>query len=114
MPYPLPPLAPMPPYPEEGPNAGPPKPPPKPGPAQSPPPYLGKPPKPLLKNPGPAPPVVEKQNYVLTTDNQSKAALIYDLITDNKIDILALQETWLPYDIHPAIKCDTRTTGLHY
>ena len=42
---------------------------------------------------------------------QSKAALIHDLIADNSIDILALQETWLPSDTHPAIKCDIAPPG---
>jgi len=42
---------------------------------------------------------------------QSKTALIRDLIADNKIDILALPETGLPSDIHPAIKCDTAPPG---
>jgi len=42
---------------------------------------------------------------------QSKAALIHDLISDNNIDILALQETWLPPDVHPAIKCDIAPPG---
>jgi len=42
---------------------------------------------------------------------QSKAALIHDLIANNKIYILTMQETWLPSDIHPAIKCDTAPPG---
>ena len=37
---------------------------------------------------------------------QSKAALIHDLIVDNNIDILALQETWLPPNTHHSISLD--------
>ena len=42
---------------------------------------------------------------------QSKAALIHDLIADNNIDILAIQETWLPPDTHPTFKCDIAPPG---
>ncbi len=38
---------------------------------------------------------------------QNKAAFVHDIIKDNKLDILALQETWLTPDTHPAIKLDT-------
>jgi hypothetical protein len=31
----------------------------------------------------------------------SKIVLIHDIIVDHNIDILALQETWLPLDTHP-------------
>ena len=43
---------------------------------------------------------------------KSKAALLHDLIQDNNIDILALQETWLPPDSHPAIKLDIAPPGF--
>jgi len=43
----------------------------------------------------------------------TKAALVHDIIQDNNIQILALQETWLPLDTHPAIKQDAaRSSGL--
>jgi hypothetical protein len=42
---------------------------------------------------------------------KSKAALIHDLIIDNNIDIFAIQETWLPPNTHPSIKCDIAPPG---
>ena len=42
----------------------------------------------------------------------TKAALVHDIIQDNSIQILALQETWLPSDIHPAIKQDAAPPGF--
>jgi exonuclease III len=43
---------------------------------------------------------------------RTKASLIQDIIRDNNIDILALQETWVPEDTHPAIKLDTAPPGF--
>jgi len=63
-------------------------------------------------NPGPPP---SNNSITLGCFNarsvQSKAALIHDLISDNNIDILALQETWLPPYAHPAVKCDIAPPG---
>jgi len=42
----------------------------------------------------------------------SKAALVQDIIRDNNIDFLALQETWIPTDSHPAIKLDSAPPGF--
>jgi len=67
----------------------------------------------IESNPGPQPP----NDYIsLGSFNirsvKSKAALLHDLILDNNIDILALQETWLPPDSHPAIKLDIAPPGF--
>ena len=35
-----------------------------------------------------------------------KAALLHDMISENKLDIMALQETWIPPDAPPAIVDD--------
>jgi len=42
----------------------------------------------------------------------SKVALVHDIIHDHCLDILALQETWLPPDSHPAIKQDIAPPGF--
>jgi len=40
-----------------------------------------------------------------------KAALIHDVIADNKLDILLLTETWIPSDAPDAAKLDVAPSG---
>ena len=42
---------------------------------------------------------------------RSKAALLYNIIADNSLDVLALQETWLRPDDPPTITCDVAPDG---
>ena len=37
------------------------------------------------------------------------AAIVHDVISDNKFDVLALTETWVPSDAPNAVKLDIRT-----
>ena len=41
-----------------------------------------------------------------------KAALLHDMISENKLDIMALQETWIPPDAPPAIVDDIAPPGF--
>ena len=41
-----------------------------------------------------------------------KAALIHDMISENKLDIMALQETWIPPDAPPTIVDDIAPPGF--
>jgi exonuclease III len=42
----------------------------------------------------------------------NKAANIHDIISENNIDVLALQETWVTSDAPPAIKDDIAPPGF--
>jgi hypothetical protein len=41
-----------------------------------------------------------------------KAALLYDVISDNNMDIVALTETWIASDAPNAVKCDLAPLGF--
>ena len=41
-----------------------------------------------------------------------KAALLHDMISENKLDIMALQETWIPLEAPPAIVDDFTPPGF--
>jgi hypothetical protein len=66
--------------------------------------------------PNPGPPATATDYVTLGSLNirsvTTKAALVHDIIQDNSIQILALQETWLPSDSHPAIKQDAAPPGF--
>ena len=66
----------------------------------------------IESNPGPQLPDYITLGSLNIRSVKSKAALVHDLIQDNNTDILALQETWLPSDSHPAIKLDIAPPGF--
>ena len=69
----------------------------------------------IQTNPGPGK-LYNSRNLVLGSFNSrsavNKAANIHDIISENNLDVLALQETWVTSDAPPAIKDDIAPPGF--
>ena len=62
-------------------------------------------------NPGPAASSLSSVGLLNSRSACHKAALIHDVITDNKLYIVMLTETWIPSDAPGAIKLDVASQG---
>jgi len=64
-------------------------------------------------NPGPSASSSSSVGLLNSRSACHKAALIHDVISDNKLDILMLTETWIPSDAPDAVKLDVAPQGYN-